>query len=189
MLGATLPAPQAMADTQLSAEASRAAITQALLDTAPLPAWIATLLYALAAIAFMGAVGSLCLARWRSEHAARHASPVRYTPLENPPRSSQTLSQARQAWAVAPLAAVDLLYQGLLSRLASDYRLSWAPGATDAELLRQVQDLRLGGLEAFTRLLQACWLKAFYAGQAPDDAAWARLCEGWLHLFPSDDQA
>lgn len=185
----TLAAPRAMADLPLSAEASRAAIAQALMDTAPLPAWAAALLYALGIMALLGATGSLWLARRRSERIARDISPVRYMPLDAPARSRKTLSQAQQAWGATPLTAVDLLYRGLLARLATDYRLAWAPGTTDAELLGLVHDLRLSGLEAFTHHLQAHWLKARYAGQAPDDAAWGQLCEGWRHLFPDDDLA
>lgn len=184
-----LSVPGVMAEPQLSAEASRAAITQALLDTAPLPPWALTLLYALGIMAFLGAVGCLCLARWRRERIALDASPVRYTPLETPVPSTKTLGQAQQARKVAPLAAVDLLYQGLLSRLATDYRLSWPPGTTETELLKLVRGLRLSGLEAFTHHLQDQWLRARYAGVAPDDAAWAQLCEGWRHLFPGDDPA
>lgn len=188
LLCAGLPQVQAAGPAvPLGAEAARAAIGQVLATPAfarPLFSW-----EYLAAGAVIATVLALAVALapqlWRRRGPSQWPSPA-YSPMTPPATVEPVIAAAERAWPAAPKAALDLLYQGLLARLASDYQMAVPPGATEPEVLAQVASLRLSALEDFTHRLLELWQQATYADAPPDAAAWSSLVVAWQRLFPTD---
>ena len=174
----------------LSAEAARATIGR-LLNA---PAFTGHLfsageLAAGAAVAFLAALALVMSERAKRRKAAPVWPGPAYSPMTPPTNLTPVIDTAEREWPASPQAALDLLYQGLLARLATDYHLHIPLSATEPEVLARVASLRLGALEDFTRRLIQQRQSAVYAGMPPDDAAWAGLVTTWHRLFPTDVNA
>jgi len=142
-----------------------------------------------AAVAFLAAMALVMSERAKRKKAALVWPGPAYSAMTPPTILMPVIDTAEREWSASPQAALDLLYRGLLARLATDYHLHILSNATEPEVLARVVSLRLGALEDFTRRLIQQRQGVVYAGMPPDAATWAGLVATWHRLFPTDVNA
>lgn len=142
-----------------------------------------------AAIAFLAALALVMSERAKRRKAAPLWPGPAYSAMTPPTILVPVIDTAEREWSASPQAALDLLYRGLLARLATDYHLHIPRNATEPEVLARVASLKLGALEDFTRRLIQQRQGVVYAGMPPDAATWAGLVATWHRLFPTDVNA
>ena len=142
-----------------------------------------------AAVAFLAAMALVMSERAKRKKAALVWPGPAYSAMTPPTILMPVIDTAEREWSASPQAALDLLYRGLLARLATDYHLHIPSNATEPEVLARVVSLRLGALEDFTRRLIQQRQGVVYAGMPPDAATWAGLVATWHRLFPTDVNA
>lgn len=142
-----------------------------------------------AAIAFLAALALVMSERAKRRKAAPLWPGPAYSTMTPPTILVPVIDTAEREWSASPQAALDLLYRGLLARLATDYHLHIPRNATEPEVLARVASLKLGALEDFTRRLIQQRQGVVYAGMPPDAATWAGLVATWHRLFPTDVNA
>lgn len=143
----------------------------------------------------------IVLALWRSRHwLALQAERIGFQRLHTRPPETlfgmdiaperlpdDLASEAERLYQEQPRQALSLLYRGLLSRLAHDYRVPLNSAHTEGEVLNLAKEqLDQDALKRYAASLTFQWQRLAYGHQLPDRQTCEKLCSDWRHLFDGD---
>jgi hypothetical protein len=147
--------------------------------------------WAWAGLGLLGLFGA-----WRLEHGRRNAArrhlPAARRPLDATARTSlldthgvprDIAGTAERLWPQQPRAALGLLYQALLLRLAEQRGIALTAADTEAQVLARIDALGDDALSEYSHRLSGDWQALAYGHRLPSATAQAALCNGWRQLF------
>lgn len=133
---------------------------------------------------------------WRLHHARRNAArrhlPAASLPLAATAQASlldthgvphDIAGTAERLWPQQPRAALGLLYQALLLRLAEQHGMVLTAADTEAQVLARIDALGDDVLSEYSHRLSGHWQALAYGHRLPTATARAALCNGWRQLF------